>query len=103
MKKTYLKKIGKRGKINLSANKKLKEIYAEKGINRCEIRLDGNCVGNWTLGFAHKHRRIWYYDHEGLDSYSETIMACSYCHNRIDTDKDLLEATFNRLRGNVSK
>jgi hypothetical protein len=102
MKKTALKRIGKRGKINLKANKKLKEIYAEKGIKQCEIILK-DCLSNWTLGFAHKHRRFWYYNHAGLDSFEETIMACTNCHHQIDTNKVLLEETFLRLRGNVSE
>jgi len=97
MRKTPLKRIGKRGRINLKANKKLKEIYAEKGIRQCEIMLE-DCLRNWTLGFAHKHRRYWYYNHDGLDSYSETLMACTNCHSKIDTNKELLEDVFKRLR-----
>ena len=99
MKRTPLKRIGKRGRINIEANKKLKQIYAEKGIKECEIKLE-NCLRNWTLGFAHKYRRFWYYNHTGLDSYSETLIACTNCHQKIDTDKELLNKTFKRLRNN---
>lgn len=97
-----LKRIGKRGRINIEANRVLKTVYTRKGVERCEIKLEG-CLRDWTLGFAHRHRRFWYYTHDGIGSYMETVMACSNCHQKIDTDKDLLEKTFKRLRNNVSK
>jgi hypothetical protein len=98
MKKTYLKKIGKQGKINIEANQKLREIYYEKGIGRCEIRFVG-CLGSFTSGFAHKHKRSWYYGKpELLASFDETVLACSSCHDKIENSKKLTEMVFKMLR-----
>lgn len=97
MKQTPLRQIGKRGRINIACNRRLKEIYREKGIRNCEIGLE-NCLNNWTLGFAHKHRRGYYYTRPGLDSFEETLLACVSCHQKIDSDKKLLEEVFKRLR-----
>jgi len=97
MRRTALKKIGKRGKINIAANKKLKELYTKTNIRECEIKLEG-CLGNSYLGLAHKHRRSYYYTRPGLDIFSETILACVSCHQKIDSDKKLLLKTFHRLR-----
>jgi len=93
-----MKKIGKIGKINIKANKKLKQIYAYKGISSCEIQLKG-CMGIFGLSFAHKHKRVWYYDRpELLGSFNETLMACAFCHSRLEDDPKLTIATFKRLR-----
>ena len=40
MKRTFLKRIGKVGKNNLEANKKIKEMWEEKEINYCELKFD---------------------------------------------------------------
>lgn len=95
---TGLRRIGKRGKINLEANVRLKKIYAEKGITECEIRLPG-CLKNWGLGFAHKHKRKDYYQcPEMLGNFYQTILACSSCHDKIEHDPFLTREIFNRLR-----
>ena len=93
-------KIGKRTKINIEANKKLKEIYQEKGINTCELRFDG-CMYNWGLGFAHRHKR-WEYikKSERLSDFNETVLACTMCHQLIENNKQLTEYVFNKLREN---
>ena len=77
---------------------KLKRIYQEKGIITCEIRLEG-CMGNFGLSFAHKHKRIFYYDKPGLlGSFGETLLACAFCHSAIEKDKQLTEELFKELR-----
>ena len=92
-------KIGKQTKINLEANKILKRIYLERGINYCELNFYG-CAKTWALAWAHRHRRIWYYKKpELLSSFNQTIVACTSCHQKIDSNKELLEESFNKLRG----
>ena len=90
--------MGKRTKQNAVAVRKLKKIYEEKGITTCELRLEG-CANNWALGFAHRHKRRWYYGiEEQLHSFEETVLACSPCHEKIEYDAELTKNTFNRLR-----
>ncbi len=93
-----MKRIGKRTKINIKANRILAEKYMELGITKCEIKLPG-CMPNFALSFAHKHKRIWYYKTpELLSSMKETLLACASCHAKIEIDKQLTEETFKRLR-----
>lgn len=91
-----IRKIGKRGRINLDANKKLKKVY-EGMLGICEIR-GPNC---WHVfqGFAHRHKRNWYRGREDLlSSYDETIRACNICHQMIEASRELTEMYFNMLR-----
>ena len=99
MKRTPLKRIGKRGRVNLKANQILKKLYED--IPRiCELRFEG-CAGGLFLGFAHRHERDWYYKTpELLSKFNQTILACSGCHQKMDDDKELREQVFIRLRGN---
>jgi len=99
MKRSLLKKCGRQGKINMEANRKLKDIFQSKGIDRCEIRLP-KCLFNWTLQFVHKHKRNWYHNTpELLSSFNEVLLGCQSCHTMLENDKDLTEKTFKRLRG----
>lgn len=99
MKRSPLNKVGKIGKINLTANRKLKELFENTDKRSCEIRLDG-CMGTFGLSFAHRHKRIWYRRQpELLSDYSQVVLACAYCHNRIEQDKNLTEKVFSLLRG----
>jgi predicted metal-binding protein len=99
MRRTPLRRIGKRGRINIEANKILKKIYQKKGIDRCEIKFVG-CLSNFTCAFAHKHKRNWYYDKpELLSSFDETVLACVNCHDKIEKNKELTELVFKDLRG----
>ena len=93
-----MKRIGKITKRNIEANKILKEIYIEKGIDKCELRLSG-CWIFTTLGFAHKEKR-WKYikNPEGLSDFNETLLACTNCHQKIEGDRELTEYYFKRLR-----
>lgn len=99
MKKTPIKKVGKYGKINIEANKKLRILYTDIGVDKCEVNLQG-CLYTSFLGFAHRHRRYWYKSKPHLlYALEQTVLACVLCHNKLDNDKELLEKTFNRLRG----
>lgn len=92
------RRIGKQGKVNLRANQKLKKIYQEKGINSCEIKLDG-CLGNMFCGFAHRKKRQEYYKTpELLSDFNETLLACVKCHQKIEGNRKLTEEIFNARR-----
>ena len=93
-----MKKIGKIGKRNLEANRILKEIYIDRGIARCELRMQG-CWGDNALGFAHKEKR-WKYikNPEGLSDFNQTLLACTPCHQKIEVNRELTLYYFNKLR-----
>ena len=85
MRKTPLKRIGKIGKANLEARKK--------------IALEG-CLGGIYLSPAHRHKRAWYHGSvELLSDYKQWVSACVRCHNQIEHDSILTESVFNKLRG----
>lgn len=93
-----INKIGKIGKLNLKANKKLKELYQKIGITRCEL-----CGTDQWLSFAHRHLRHDYRGKEldeGLASYNQTLLLCvPKCHAEIEGDKEKTEDLFMKLRG----
>ena len=93
-----MRRIGKRGRINLAANKKLKEEFA--GTRYCEIQLD-RCLGNWPLQRCHRHKRNWYYDKppEMLSDRKQVVIGCQNCHDDIEHDAKLTEKVFLKLRG----
>lgn len=95
-----LSKVGKRSKLNAIANKKLKRLYFDKDITFCELGFN-NCTNNIYLGFAHRHKRVWYYSQPDsyLWSFNQTILCCTNCHQRIEYDSELSEKTFIKLRG----
>ena len=93
-----MKIIGKIGRININANRKLKELYNDLGITYCEIGLPG--CDNFFLQFAHRHKRIYYRSRpELLSEHNQTVLACCHCHSVIEKDKKLTEEVFMRLRG----
>ncbi|MCK6462853.1 MAG: hypothetical protein L6Q29_03500 [Candidatus Pacebacteria bacterium] len=99
MKRTPLRKIGKIGKVNIQANKRLKELFFIKGVRNCEIRLE-NCTLTWPLQYCHRHRRNWYKgDVEKLSDYKQVIIGCQNCHDAIDSNDELLKKVFQKLRG----
>ena len=80
------------------ARNKLKEIYEDKGIKYCELRLKGCWISN-GLSFAHKHKRFWYYSKPHLlGSFKQTLLACPVCHNLIENNKELTLKMFKQLR-----
>lgn len=94
-------KLGKQGKINAEANRKLKKEYMDRGYTGqgvCEARLEG-CQRTFGVGYAHKHKRVYYYSRpELLSSYNETILACTNCHDIMEHDKNLTLAIFKEQR-----
>ena len=97
--------MGKIGRANAKANLKIRKIVAEKNLNFCEIGQLGwppfsNCMRNWPLQTAHRHKRAWYKgDPEKLSDLSQWGIACQVCHERIEHDKVLTEDVFISLRG----
>lgn len=94
-------KLGKIGKINQAAKKKLIKLYADKDIRYCEAKIPGVCNGMYTT-FAHRHSRIWYRNQsELLSSFKQTILICQACHTFIDRpwNEDSKKELFLRLRG----
>jgi len=84
--------------INQKANKKLKELFFDKDITTCEIGLEG-CLNHSFLGFAHRHKRIWYYNKpEKLWDFNEVCLACVSCHLKLENNKELTKITFAKLR-----
>jgi len=88
-----MKRLGRIGKLNIIANKRLKKEYERRQITRCEI-----CGGNFGLSFHHRKKRLYYYTHEGLGEFSETLLLCQSCHDKLESNRKLTEETFNKLR-----
>lgn len=83
---------------------KLKKIFLKKGIIECEIGIDQDkCWKRGGLGFAHRHRRPYYYGNlkPYLGSFNQVILGCPYCHTIIDKPENepLKEVIFEDLRG----
>jgi hypothetical protein len=102
MKKTPLRRIGKRTKLWIIAKRKLKKEYEELGITSCEVR-ELNCQPTFGLSFHHKHSRYYYYTRPGLDSFEETLLVCASCHSLLQGDKIRSEYYFNKLRDGLFK
>lgn len=100
MKRSRLKKVGKIGQVNIEARNKIAEIAEEKGLNHCEIKLEG-CLGGMFLAPAHKHKRAWYKGNvELLADFNEWVSACVVCHNLIEHNQELTDKIFKRCRKN---
>ncbi|MCK9371015.1 hypothetical protein M0R04_13980 [Candidatus Dojkabacteria bacterium] len=98
MKKSPLNKVGKIGKANIEARKRIAEIAEEKGLNFCEIKLDG-CLGGMYLAPAHRHKRSWYKGNvELLADFNEWVCACVSCHNLIEHNEELTANIFKKCR-----
>lgn len=88
--------------VNRQANKILGKLYLELGITTCEIKGE-HCTGRVACGWAHRHKRNWYWERGKdplalLSSITQTILACTNCHNSIEFDKEKTELIFARLR-----
>lgn len=97
-----MNRIGKIGKANLEANKKIDEYFIENEIYSCEIRFNG-CTGNYNLTRCHKEKRENYrHDLSLLSDPQEVILGCQHCHNILDdrskTSKKESENIFKRQR-----
>lgn len=103
MKRSYIKKQGSTGKANSAARKIIAQIAEEKGLNYCEVQLEG-CTHTWPLAPAHRHRRNHYKgDVEAMSDFNEWVAACQSCHLKMDARTEeaweLTEEIFDRLRG----
>lgn len=98
MRKTPLRKIGKRGQDWINKRALLKKEFMLKGIIECELRLPG-CWKDNALGFAHKEKR-WKYisEPEKLGDFNEVVLACNPCHAKIENNRELTLEVFKRLR-----
>jgi hypothetical protein len=97
-----MRRIGKVGKANLAANRKLKKMFEEKGITTCELAFPG-CLWDYMLGFAHKDRREAYRGNLArLGAFEEVLLSCVHCHeildNRSKTTKKQSDAIFRQRR-----
>ena len=96
-----IKQIGKQGRINQKANKKLAQMWFDKEIDYCELYIPHDCNGWMILTNAHRHKRDWYKGKapELLYSYNQVALICSNGHTLIEYDKELTEEVFLKLRG----
>lgn len=95
MKRTSLKKVGRVGKANIEANKRIK---LQNPVQYCEIQLE-ECLGTMYLTIAHKHKRAWYKGNvKLLSDPNEYVIGCVNCHNKIEHNKELTDKIFKRLR-----
>lgn len=94
-----MKQLGKIGKNNLLANKRLKKIFLEKEITSCEVNLLG-CTGSYGVTFAHRHKRIFYHSNiHLLTDFNHVVVCCLNCHILLEKNKQLTEQVFMQLRG----
>lgn len=92
-----MRKIGKIGRANIEANKRIKEHVELCSINYCEMRLPG-CMVTWPLQIAHRHKRAWYKgDVDKLSDRNEWLIACDACHRATEWNRELNDEVFNRL------
>lgn len=101
-----MNKVGKVGRANIAANKKIKAHAEANSLDQCEICALGmeefkdiECVGSFALTTAHKHKRAWYKgDPDLLSDPKQWVKACVTSHDRIEHDEALTEEVFSRLR-----
>lgn len=99
MKRTKLRRIGKIGHANLTANKRLAQYWMDEGITYCEIKLPG-CWKNFYLQNVHRNKRSFYKGNvDLLCNPKQVIRGCPPCHEKIENDKELTEKIFLKLRG----
>lgn len=90
-----MRQLGKIGKINIKANRKLKKLFENKNIIRCEV-----CGSTYMLSFAHRHKRLWYRScPDLLSSFNQVLLLCIPCHEKIEYDREATESLFMQKRG----
>ena len=95
LRKSPLKKIGKKGQENLRYKALIKEMDLSQ---RCEMMLLG-CLGGMYLTIAHRHKRSHYKTAEELADPKQFVIACVHCHELQENNKELTEQIFNKIRG----
>lgn len=90
-----IRRVGKVGKANATANRKLKKIFLSHGITQCEY-----CGSDNYLGFAHRHKRVWYRSNLGnLYKFNQVLLLCQVCHEMIEYNAERTDHLFTALRG----
>jgi len=79
MKRTPLKRAGKRTKEWEQIRRQLKPKFERAGITTCEFRFNG-CTRDWALGFAHVDKRRFL---KG-EQLAEVALACTPCHQLLE-------------------
>ena len=98
MKRTEIKKIGKQGKVNQNANRKIAELWNYHSIDYCEADFPHDCDGMITN--AHRHKRSHYYNEpEKLSDFNEVARLCITAHQYLEHRREENEEFFIRLRG----
>lgn len=103
-----MRQVGKIGKINAKANKKIAKMWLDKDIRYCEAckwiyeitkKLDWACMQ--ASDNAHRHGRVWYRGkpEELLWGFEQVIRACRKAHTYLDNNTKIREAVFLLLRG----
>lgn len=86
-------RLGKRGRLNKTANHRLAEEFLKRGITHCE-----KCGLSNGLTWAHRKKRRYYTLVEELCDFDNVILLCLSCHQKIEYDKQRTEELFNQLR-----
>ncbi len=74
---------GKKTKAWDEAREQLKKVFTAWGIVTCELEIDGVCVKNNFLGFAHVDRRAKLTEDDVKDP-KKVALACQPCHHVVD-------------------
>jgi hypothetical protein len=80
--------------MNIESNKRIKQMFIDKGIERCE-----SCGATSGLTFAHRKKRRHYNTVEELSDWNEVILLCLNEHIKIEQSPLLTAQMFARLRG----
>ncbi len=101
-----MKRIGKIGRINSKANKKIAQMWLDMGIHFCEIctiladmgLLKWQCLQSNSP--CHRHGRVDYRTKsEMLYNYNQVVRGCVLAHEYIDRHTNIREKVFIKLRG----
>lgn len=84
-------KPGKKVKVWEVARVSLIKLFTTWSITTCEIRLDGICIKDNFLGFAHTERRRKLSEAD-VKSPNKVVLACQPCHHVVDFVMDRMEA-----------
>ena len=82
-----------RAKMNIESKKIVKQMFADKGIDRCE-----SCGSTNWLTIAHRKKRRHYNTVEGLSDWNENILLCLGEHMLIEQSPELTRRMFEKLR-----
>lgn len=83
MKRTPLKKLGKKGNAWAKARAELKKEFMAMGVTRCELMREG-CTGDYGMGFAHTRKR------RNVIDLKRVVLACNSCHDKVEILPELV-------------